>query len=377
VLSRSGIVPVPVPGLLAKVPRMLLDPDGPLFLRWSYLPRLAPFLVRYLRTGREAEVRRIAAALAWLLDDAVDQHRALAAGTGAEGFVRSGDYGFLYPDRAAYAADAFGHALRRAHGFAPQEIGRAEIEARDPALAARWRFAAVYPDHGWIEDPGAYVSALAEHFAREGGTVRRGEVVDVSPEGRVTLRGGAFLRAERVILAAGAWSRRIAERLGLSVPMESERGYHLMLRNPSSKPAHPGMVAEAKAVTTPMRDGVRLAGVVEFGGTDAGPSQAPARLLRRTVRRVWPELAWESEEVWMGHRPATADSLPMLGEVPGAPALVIATGGQHVGMTAGPRLGRLAARLAAGRGGNEDLSAFAPARFGGAAVRERSREAVN
>jgi D-amino-acid dehydrogenase len=108
--------------------------------------------------------------------------------------------------------------------------------------------------------------------------------------------------------------------------------------------------------------GLRLAGVVEFGGTEAGPSRAPGELLRRAVPRIWPGLEWERESVWMGHRPATPDSLPMLGPVPGAPALVMATGGQHVGMTAGPRMGRMAARAAAG-GGNEDLSAFDPGRF--------------
>lgn len=362
ILSRSGIVPVPGPGLLAKAPGMLLDPDGPLFLRWRYLPRLLPFLVPYLRAGRESEVRRIAGALAGLLGDCVDQHRALAAGTGAEGFIRSGDYGFLYRDRAGFERDAFGHGLRRAHGFEAEEIGRAEIEARDPALAPDWRFAAIYRDHGWIEDPGGYVAALAEHFAREGGAVRRGEVVEISPEGKVTLQGGASMRAEKVILAAGVWSRAIARKLGLKMPLESERGYHLMLEGASSKPAHPWMVVEAKAVTTPMRDGLRLAGVVEFGGTEAGPSRAPGELLRRAVPRIWPGLEWERESVWMGHRPATPDSLPMLGPVPGAPALVMATGGQHVGMTAGPRMGRMAARAAAG-GGNEDLSAFDPGRF--------------
>ncbi|MGM0583163.1 MAG: NAD(P)/FAD-dependent oxidoreductase [Pseudomonadota bacterium] len=362
VLARSAVVPVPTPGLWAKIPRMLLDPDGPLFLRWSYLPRAAPFLASFLRHGREAEVRRIAGALAGLLDDCVDQHRALAAGTGAEAFLRAGEYGFLHRDRAGWEADGFARALKAAHGYEAREIGRAEIEARFPGLAPGFRFGAIYPDHGWIEDPGGYLRALAGHFAREGGTVRRGEVAAISGEGKVTLRGGAVMRAERVVLAAGARSRALAEGLGLRLPLETERGYHLHLPD-APKPAHPWMVADAKAVATPMRGGVRLAGVTEIGGLAAGPSKGPERLLRRAAARLWSGAAGEGE-VWMGHRPVLPDSLPALGAVPGAERVVLATGAQHVGLTLGPRLGRMAAEIAAGGGSNLDLAPFAPGRFG-------------
>tara|TARA_R110000751_G_scaffold4172_1_gene19439 strand:- start:584 stop:1753 length:1170 start_codon:yes stop_codon:yes gene_type:complete len=363
ILARCSIVPVPVPGLLAKAPRMLLDPNEPLYLRWSHVPRMAPFLLRYLSYGRERHVRRIAAALAGLTGDSVEEHTALAAGTGAERFIRTGDYGHLFRNRAQYEKDALGNAIRAEHGFVPEEVDRAGLLERDPALGEAWTFGAIYPGHGWILNPGAYVAALAEHFAREGGVIRRAEVAALDGEGKVTLAGGATMRADRVVLAAGAWSARLAAGLGLRLPMESERGYHLALKNPASRPAHPWMVSEVKAVTTPMDFGVRLAGIVEFGGLEAGPSAAPPRLLRAAAARIWPGLEWEAEEEWMGHRPVLADSLPAIGEIPGAPAVIAAFGGQHVGLTAGPRIGRLAAGIAAGQALNEDLSACAPGRF--------------
>ncbi|MEC9431506.1 MAG: FAD-dependent oxidoreductase [Pseudomonadota bacterium] len=363
ILSRSGIVPVAQPGLLAQAPRLLLDPDGPLFLRWSYLPRLAPFLVRFIRHGREDEVRRIAAALARLLTDAVDQHRALAEGAPeAEDLIRGGDYGFLYRDRAGYEADAFGHALRRAHGFEPLLAEGAGLRDRDPGLSSEWGFAAIYPDHGWIADPGAYVAALAARFVAMGGTVRRGEVAALDGEGRVALTGGARMQADRVVLAAGVRSRPLIRALGRDVPMESERGYHLHLRAAAdARPAHPWMAAALRVAATPMADGVRLAGVVEFGGTEAGPSAGPPALLRRAAARLWPEAEWEAETDWMGHRPSTVDSLPVIGPVPGAERVVAAFGGQHVGLTAGPRIGRMAAEIAAGLAAPDP--AFSPGRF--------------
>ncbi len=117
ILARCAVVPVPVPGVWKKAPRMLLDPDGPLFLRWSYLPRLLPWLIPFLRNGRRDHVEAIANALMPLVDDTLEQHRALAGGTPAERWINTGDYSFFYPDRKAFQGDAFGFALGKAHGF--------------------------------------------------------------------------------------------------------------------------------------------------------------------------------------------------------------------------------------------------------------------
>ena len=112
VLAAGSVVPIPVPGLIPKIPGLLLDRDQPLFLRWSYLPRLLPFLLSYLANGRHAPVERISASLAELLRDSPDQHLALAAGTGSERFVKKGDYLYAYTNRRAFESDRSGWDLR-------------------------------------------------------------------------------------------------------------------------------------------------------------------------------------------------------------------------------------------------------------------------
>ena len=358
-LARSAILPVSEPGLLLKAPRMLLDPESPLFLRWSYLPRLMPWLLPFLRNSSPARTRKIVAAIDPLTHDSVDQHLALARGTGAEGYLRQGDYAFLYRDRRAFEKDAFATGMRRQYGFTHSER---EGAALDPMLGPDYRFAAVYPDHGWITDPGGYVAALARHFEHAGGRFLKGEVADID-NGGVTLADGSRLKADRVVLAAGIGSGALARRLGIRPGLESERGYHLMLRGVNHMPAHPFMVADAKFVVTPMRDGLRCAGIVEFGGTSAPASAAPVRLLRKRIREVYPALRWQGEESWMGHRPSTPDSLPLLGPAPGAPNVLCAFGPQHVGLTVGPRLGRMVADMIAGRRANIALAPYAPGRF--------------
>lgn len=362
--ARAGIIPVSSPGLLAKAPGMLLDPGSPLFMRWSYLPRLLPWLVPFLRNSSRARMEKIAEGLAGIVGDSVDQHLALAAGTGAEAHIRTGYYTYLYPDRAAYEADALGFALRRRFGFDWDEAGAEELREELPGLGAQFSFAAKLRDHGWLTSPGEYVAALARHFAAHGGTLRRGDVVDVAP-GRVTLDGGEALTADRVVLSAGVWSRRFAEALGHKVPLEAERGYHLLLKGPSVVPPYPVQVTTGKFVATPMAAGLRCAGIVEFGGTEAPASEAPLNLLRKRIAEVYPGLSWEAEETWLGFRPSFPDSLPMIGESPRAPGVILAFGGQHLGLTMGPRLGRMAADFAAGRKANIDMAPYAVDRFDG------------
>ncbi len=365
VLASAGIVPVTGPGLIRKAPGMLADPDQPLFLRWGYLPRLAPWLARYLRHANARDTRRIAAAIHGVTGDSLAEHQALARGTGAERWIVPSDYLYAYRDRAAHAADAFAWELRRAAGFVWDELEGAGVAAYDPALAQAG-FAVRLGDHGRISDPGAYVAALADHVVAQGGALRIASVTGVVRDGgRVTgLRaGGETVAADAVVIAAGAWSRPLARALGVSVPLESERGYHLDLWEPSEVPRAPTMIVAGKFVATPMEGRLRLAGIVEFGGLDAPPSAAPFALLRRQARAAFPGLTWARETEWMGHRPAPADSIPVIGAVPGAAGAYLAFGHHHIGLTSGPRTGRLLAQLVSGRQPNIDLAPYSPARF--------------
>lgn len=366
ILASSSVVPVNVPGLWKTAPRMALDPRLPLFLRWSYLPRLVPWLIRYLANGTEARCRATSRALARITGDSLEAHRELAAGTGAERFVRASDYLFLYRDRAQFDADAFGWGLRAEAGFRWDSLDRDGVLAADPAFGPAIGFAARLGGHGYISDPGAYVAALADLVLRSGGKVIKAEVTDISHDhGRATgvIANATHIAAEAVVLTAGAWSGRLVRRMGVTVPLESERGYHLDLWEPSVRLRNPVMVAGGKFVMTPMDGRLRLAGIVEFGGLDAPPSRAPFDLLLKNARAALPTLAYARAEEWMGHRPAPADSVPVIGEAPRLRGAFMGFGHHHIGMTAGPTTGRLLSDLIIGQRPNVDLAPYAPTRF--------------
>ena len=362
VLAAGSVVPVPVPGLLPKIPRLLLDRNQPLFLRWRYLPRLFPFLLPYLLNGRKSRVESIASALAGLLHDSADQHLALAAGTPAERYVRKGDYLFGYADRHAFEADGAAWALREKHGFAFEELGENRLAAYDPALAGRFGFAVRCPDHGLITDPGAYVAALVRHVESEGGTLLLTDVQRVNDDATIETADGE-IRADRAVIAAGIWSGSLVGDLGLRIPMETERGYHVEFLNPSVCLRSPVMVMSGKFVLSPMENRLRCAGLVEFGGLDAAPSAAPVDLIRRQVKALLPELTYDRTEIWMGHRPSTTDSLPVIGAVSRNGRVHAGFGHQHIGLTAGPRTGRWLSATVTGKALNENLTAFSPDRF--------------
>jgi D-amino-acid dehydrogenase len=366
VLAACAIVPVTVPGLLARAPRMLLDPQQPLFLKWGYLPRLAPWLLRYLRHANAASARARAAALVPIIADSLADHQALAEGTGAERWLVPSDYLFLYSDRAAYARDGFGWSVRKAHGFDWEEMEEPALRAYDPVWGKDVGFGVRLGSHGRIADPGRYVKQLAAHAVANGARLLIGEVTDLARENcRVTgvRMGGETVPCDAAVIATGVWSGPLARKLGIDVPLESERGYHLELWEPNMMPRSPVMLASGKFVVTPMEGRLRLAGVVEYGGLEAAPSRAPFALLERHIRAAIPGLVWRRSAEWMGHRPVMADSVPVIGEAPGLACAFLGFGHDHVGLTGGPKTGRILAQLIAGRRPNIDLAPYSPARF--------------
>ncbi len=319
VLASCSIVPVTVPGLLRKAPRMLFSPDQPLFLKWGYLPKLAPWLIRYLRHANADAVRRRAAALMPIIGDSLADHQALAAGTRAEKWLVPSDYLFVYNDRAHYEGDGFGWQVRKENGFEWDLLEGEAFKSYDPAFGPALQCAARLKNHGRISDPGLYVKDLAAEAEAHGARILKADVTDIVREtGQVTgvRAGGETIACDAVVLATGVWSGPLAKKLGIDVPIESERGYHLELWEPSVMPKSPVMVASGKFVATPMQGRLRLAGIVEFGGLDAAPSRAPFKLLEKNIRAAIPGITWKKTVEWMGHRPSVADSIPLIGEAP-------------------------------------------------------------
>jgi D-amino-acid dehydrogenase len=366
VVACCAIVPVTEPALLRKLPGYLFGSDGPLFVRWSYLPRLLPFLAPMLCQATPARAARAARGLVPLLADAAEQHEALAAGSGAERWLKRSDYLFAYADREAFEADAFAWDQRREHGFCWEEIEGPAVRELEPALSPELTFLARMGNHATVTDPGRYVKALGDHFISQGGAARTLDVTGLRSErGRIVAveTDEEEIACDAAVIAAGAWSARLTAHLGFRLPLESERGYHIEFGDSNVAPKSPIAIVSGKFVATGMEGRLRCAGLVEFAGLDAPQSDAPLAFLEREAHLAFPGLKYGGLYHWMGHRPLSIDSLPFIGEVPRVAGAYCAFGHQHIGLTAGPKTGRLIAELVSGRTPNLDLAPYRVGRF--------------
>jgi len=365
-LARGSILPNSEPGMLWRVPGMLLDGDSPLFLRWRYLPRLLPWFLRFIKAGSKAQFAAAIGPLDALVSDTIEQHQALAAGTAAARHITLGEYTYLYTNRAAYEAEAANTAIKKQYGLKSYTLEGDALAAHTPHLGPRYQFMSAYPNYGWITDPGAYMHDLAAHFQAQGGVLHLAEVAAIEPgnPAQVVLNGGKTLSADRVVLTAGAHSQKLLGNQGPRLWLEAERGYHLFLRNSNIMPPNPIMVDDAKCVLTPMAKGLRIAGIAEYAKLDAPRGTGPLALLRKRLTQVYPSLTFDEAEEWMGQRPSTPDGLPYLGEDTRLPGVICAFGSQHIGLTIGPRLGRMVADIANGNRPNRDPAPYRVNRHG-------------
>ena len=368
--SRGSCVPLGLPGTWRQVPAWLLDRNGPLHIPLSYVPHIAPWLWRFQCSTSIGRVNAIADALHALLTVTLDKWRPLAARAGVPELIRQDGYAFAYESVAGFAADALGREVRRRHGVVLDVLTGAAIREYDPVLSPGITHLVRLPEQGHCPNPLRLSRALAERLRDGGATfVQASATAFDIVDGKVArvLTDANAVDADAVVVAAGAHSDALSAQLGSGVPLETERGYHLMLASLSVVPRAPVASAERKYFVTPMEHGLRIAGTVELAGLDAPPNFARADALLEQARRLLPGLDGTAVSRWMGHRPSLPDSLPVIGRAVRASNAWLAFGHGHVGLTAAAPTGEIIADLIAGRAPFLDLRPFSADRFAGAA----------
>ncbi|HEY0291651.1 MAG TPA: FAD-dependent oxidoreductase [Hansschlegelia sp.] len=368
-LNASSVVPMSMPGNLSKVPGWLLDPLGPLSIRWSYAPKIAPWLVKFLRAGTRERVTAQAKALRGLLHDSYGSYAALVKNAGAETLMRRNGHLVVYRSKADFEGDAFGWSLRRDNGIAFDVLERDALWRQEPSLSRDYEIGVFIPGNGHTVNPNRLIATLAEAFLRDGGAIRRERATGFDVEGgrlkAVRTESGA-IPADAAVVAAGAHSKPLATALGDDLPLDTERGYHVVIKDPEVTPRSSILDAAGKFVATPMDVGLRFAGTVEFAGLEAAPDWRRARMLLTLGRRLFPALrdGYPEDRLsqWMGFRPSMPDSLPVIGRARATREVVYAFGHGHVGLAAGARTGAVVADLIAGRPPSIPIDAFAPTR---------------
>jgi D-amino-acid dehydrogenase len=250
-------------------------------------------------------------------------------------------------------------------GFHPTVLTGNQVQDAEPILGPHTQCLAVLEGQGHITNPAQYITELTAHFVDQGGEFIEAEVQDFTKSnGRITQIETASgpIECSHAVITAGIWSKDLMRKLGLNIPLETERGYHVIFETPSQMPNDPMMITHGKFGVNPMEMGLRCAGTVELGDHHAGPSKHPIKLLKRYAAQVFPNLTYSDTTEWLGFRPSTPDSTPLIGEISDT-GIYTGFGHQHVGLTAGPKTGRLLAQLITDQTPNIDMEPYTPARY--------------
>jgi D-amino-acid dehydrogenase len=365
-LNNAGCVPQAVPGILAKVPGYLTDPLGPLTVRWSYLPKAMPWMLRFIASATRKRVERGSQALYSLIKPTVERYEELARYAGCTDLIRRSGFLVAYESERSYDSDAYSWQLRRERGVETEIVDAHGIRALVPQLAPNYVRGVHVLKQGFVANPERLTKSLAARFERDGGKILQRKVVgiEMGEKGARTLKTDAGdMPVEHLVICAGVHSGEISAMLDEAVPIEAERGYHVTYTDPALQIPMPVHVSEAKVFVTPMEMGVRVAGQAEFAGIYAPPNYQRADVLETHMRRMFPQVHTADKTRWMGRRPSMPDSLPVLGRSKRHANVYYAFGHGHLGLCGGAPSARHIADLIAGRPPAIDLTPFRPDRF--------------
>ncbi|MBO9446851.1 FAD-binding oxidoreductase [Ruegeria sp. R14_0] len=360
------IEPLATPGIMRKAPKWLLDPLGPLSIPPAYALRIAPWMYRFWRASRPDHYGELLGAQARLTGLSREALGRLIPSVNGEGLLQRDGQMQLYEGEAEFRASLPTWDLRRKHGIEFELLeSPAAIAKKQPGLSSRFTHAGFTPN--WLNtvDPNTWVDHLAAAFLDRGGQIQRREIRALSPlkNGVLVVCADETLDADKVVVAAGAWSHHIAQTLGDGIPLETERGYNTTLPKGAFDLRMHLTFSGHGFVASKINGGVRIGGAVELGGLTLPPNFKRADVLLQKAAEFLPGLKTENGTQWMGFRPSLPDSIPVIGPSPKSPHVVYAFGHGHLGLTQSAGTAELVGALVGGQSPPISVSPYAATRF--------------
>ena len=350
-ISCDTAAPIALPGMLGKVPGWLFDRLGPLVIRPSYLPKVLPWLARWVEASRLSRVFEVSDAMRSLHKEAMNCWRELLGPEHFNDLIRTVGQVRIW-EGGAGSESQIELAICARHGIKAETLSEDDIRQLYPEISPNIKSGVLIPNNGYTINPQRLVQTLGNLLVAEGGQILTERVLKIIPHsgqrGFMLMTNVNNHDVDQVVVATGAWSLALLEPFGIKVPLETERGYHAMMPSPNITLKIPVSIKNRGFGLTSMEHGMRAAGTVEFAGLTASPDEQRAKNLVTQAKRVFPTLQTGEPKYWLGFRPSTPDSLPVLGPVDHIPGLFLAFGHAHWGMTGGPPTGKLISQMLTG-----------------------------
>jgi D-amino-acid dehydrogenase len=366
-ITPGQVVPYAMPGLLKDVPYWLFSKRNTLKLRTSYLPVITPWLWNLIRAGRVENAISVSRAMRSLHQRAFELYGELVRGTPAEDFFEKCGHVHLSLMGTKRRSPELTRLMQEAAGVAVEHLSQDDIRSIEPALSPVFTGGVLMPGNGRVRNPYRLVQILAGEATRLGAHFIRGDVTRINlREGQcvsITVDGGE-VPVQKLVVAAGIGSKPLTDLLGMRIPLEAERGYHVTIKNPGFRPSKQFIVKDWGIGAGPIDDDLRIAGTVEFSGVKAEPDWRRADRLLMRAKEVFPAVNIAESTRWKGDRPSISDGLALLGRPQKFQNVYFAFGnGQH-GMSGAPMMGKVLSEIVMGRKTSIDTAPFNPDRFG-------------
>jgi glycine/D-amino acid oxidase-like deaminating enzyme len=365
-LATYGCIPLNSPGIFRRLPGLMLSKDSPLHIDWRYALSHLPWQMAFLRNCTAQRVDRISAHLARLLALTDAGFDPLIERCAAVGFIadRRGCI-YIFGSKKGFEAAQADTETRRRYGADIIELSSDEFRDLEPNIRMRVYRALSFHNTRFLRDPQGLVQAFVQQFVKDGGEFRQAGVSRVVPntdDVSVVLDNGSAITCRKLVIAAGAWSRSIIGSGAEDLPLDTERGYHILFKDHGDLIKQPVAWIEGGFYATPMGQGLRLAGTVELAGLNPQPTRERIDFLSRKAQQMFGDIGRPGDS-WLGFRPTFPDSVPVIGPSHRSPRIIFAFGHQHIGMTLGAATGMLVSELAASRTPSVDLTPYSANRF--------------
>jgi len=362
--SPYASVPINRPDILVDVPSMILSTTGPLSLKWNYVPKMLPWFIKFIRNCTKKKMMHTAKYMHQILDLALPAYDELFQEIDITGLVESKGIIYFWTDKDLKSRE-LEQNIRKELGVKQQLLTPHEIHDLEPHIKKIYHGGVLYPNARHARNPKKILLKLFDLFLKKGGIFKKEEVETISftsnNKPKIITNSESYI-FDRAVVACGAFSKKMTDQVDEKIPLDTERGYHVHFKGYDHLLSRPVIFLNRGFGITPMEQGLRVVGTVEFGGLKNPPSKKRILNLVNNAKYLFPELKAHDDE-WLGFRPTLPDFLPIIGPSKNYKNLFYSFGHHHLGWTLGAISGKIVAGLVADENTNLDLAPYNSTRF--------------
>jgi D-amino-acid dehydrogenase len=362
--SPYASVPINRPDVLVDVPSMLLSSTGPLALKWNYVLKIFPWFLKFIKNCSRKNMMHTAKYMHQILDLALPAYDELFEEIDISGLVENKGIIYFWTNKDLKSRELEIN-IRNELGIKQQLLTPHEIHDLEPHIKQIYHGGVLYPNARHTRNPKKILLKLFDFFLKEGGHFEKQNVQTISftSDNKPIIKTDLnFYTFDKLVVACGAFSKKLTDQVNEKIPLDTERGYHVHFKGHDHLLSRPVIFLNRGFGITPMEQGLRVVGTVEFGGLDNPPSKKRIQNLVNSAKYLFPELG-KHEDEWLGFRPTLPDFLPVIGPSKNHKNLFYSFGHHHLGWTLGAISGKIIAGLIAKENTNLDLSPYNSLRF--------------